>query len=104
AGQTLATVFVNGIQSTSSVVNIAVSIPIATTLAYARLSTNGAFKFTFTNTPGAMLGVLTATNLALPFTNWTRLSGVTEISPGEFEFTDTLATNSAQRFYRVFSP
>jgi hypothetical protein len=103
-GETLATVFVNGIQSTSSVVNIAVPIPIATTLANPRLSPDGALQFTFTNTPGAMLGVLASTNLALPSTNWTPLSGVTEISPGEFEFTDLQATNHAQRFYRVFAP
>ncbi len=103
-GETLATVFVNGIQSTSSVVNIAVPTPIATTLLNPQRSTNGAFQFTFTNAPGAMLGILASTNLALPVTNWTPLSGVTEISPGEFEFTDPQATNSVQRFYQIFAP
>jgi len=34
-------------------------------------------------------------------TNWTALGGVTEISPGQFQFTDPQATNSPQRFYRV---
>jgi len=103
-GETLATVFVNGIQSTSSVVNITVPIPVTTTLVNPQRSTNGAFEFMFTNTPGAMLGVLASTNLALPSANWTPLSGVSEITPGEFEFTDPQATNNAQRFYRIFAP
>jgi len=32
------------------------------------------------------------------------LVGVTEISPGQFQFTDPQATNSSQRFYGVRSP
>ena len=44
------------------------------------------------------------TNLSLPFRNWTRLGLVPEVSPGQFQFTDTQATNSPQRFCRVRSP
>ncbi len=29
------------------------------------------------------------------------LSSVTEVSPGQFQFTDLQATNPLQRFYRV---
>jgi len=36
--------------------------------------------------------------------NWTILGGVPEIVPGQFRFTDVLATNSPTRFYRVRSP
>ena len=68
-----------------------------------RLS-NGACQFSFTNTPGAFFGVLAATNPALPLSNWTSLTGLTEVSPGQFQFTDPQATNSPQRFYRVRSP
>jgi len=103
-GHALATVFVNGIQSTSSVVNIAVPVPATTTLLSPQFSTNSAFHFTFSNTPGALLGALATTNIALPSSNWTRLSGVTEISPGNFEFTDANATNNVQRFYQLFAP
>ena len=64
----------------------------------------GAFQFSFTNTPGAGSTVFTTTNLALPFTNWTTLGSATEVSPGQFQFTDPQATNNSKRFYRVRSP
>jgi alpha-tubulin suppressor-like RCC1 family protein len=70
----------------------------------AQTPTDGSFQFAFTNTPGAFFGVLAATNPALPLTNWTSLTGLTEVSPGQFQFTDPQATNSPQRFYRVRSP
>jgi len=53
---------------------------------------------------GAFFGVAAATDAALPLSNWTALGGVTELSPGWFQFTDPQATNSPQRFYRVRSP
>ena len=70
----------------------------------AQTLTNGAFQFAFTNTPGAFFSVLATTNPALPFTNWTPLDGLAEVSPGQFQFTDPQATNSTQRYYRVRSP
>jgi hypothetical protein len=65
---------------------------------------NGAFNISFTNTPATPFSVLATTNLALPLSNWMVLGGVTEPSPGQFQFTDSQATNSQQRFYRVRSP
>jgi len=65
---------------------------------------NGSFQLAFTNTPGAFLGVLATTNLTLPLSNWTMLGAATEVSPGQFQFTDPQATNTPQRFYRVRSP
>ena len=103
AGYALATVFVNGIQSTSSVVNVSVPVPTAATLTSSQRLANG-FRFSFTDSVGAMFGVLATTNLALPLTNWTALGGVAEVSPGQFQFTDPQATNSPKRFYRVFAP
>ena len=102
-GFALATVFVNGIQSTSSIVNISVPVPTAANLTGPQKLTNG-FQFAFTNNVGALFGVLATTNLALPLANWTALGGVVEISPGQFQFTDPQATNSPQRFYRAYSP
>ena len=102
-GWALATVFVNGIQSTSSIVNISVPVPATTTLNRTVL-TNGEFQFGFTNSPGALFGVLATTNLSLPLTNWTKLGGVVEISPGQFQFTDPQATNGGQRYYNIFAP
>ncbi len=65
---------------------------------------DGSFQFAFTNTPGVPFEVLMTTNLALPLTNWTVLGSVTEVSTGKFQFTDSQATNSFRRFYRVRSP
>ncbi len=61
----------------------------------------GAFQFGFTNLPGLGFSVLAAGNPSLASSNWAAFGGVTEISPGHFQFTDPQATNSAQRFYRV---
>jgi hypothetical protein len=103
-GYALATVFVNGIQSTSSVINISVPVPTAATLMGLQQLTNGSFQFAFTNNVGALFGVLATTNLALPWTNWTALGGVVEISPGQFQFTDPQTTNGGLRFYRAYAP
>jgi N-acetylneuraminic acid mutarotase len=102
-GYALATVFVNGIQSTSSVVNISVPVPTAATLTGTQKLTNG-FRFAFTNSVGVLFGVLATTNLTLPSTNWTALGGVVETSPGQFQFTDLQATDGGQHFYRAYAP
>jgi hypothetical protein len=61
----------------------------------------GAFQFSFPFTPGATCTALAATNPALPLANWNELGTVTEISPGQFQFTDPQAANRNQRFYGV---
>ena len=103
-GYAVATVFVNGIPSTGKVVNVSVPVPIPPLLAGARILTNGAFQFCFTNSVGALFGVLAATNPALPLSNWTPLGGVTEVAPGQFQFIDPQVTNTPRRFYRIRSP
>jgi len=79
-------------------------LPTATTITGAQRLTNGAFQFAFTNNPGAIFGVLATTNLSQPSSNWTALGGITELSPGQFQFTDAQATNTPQRFYRLRAP
>jgi hypothetical protein len=64
----------------------------------------GVFQFSFTNTPGAGSTVFSTTNLGLSLPNWTTLGGATEVSPGQFQFTDPQVTNNSKRFYRVRSP
>jgi len=102
-GYALVTVFVNGIPSTGSVLNINVPVPTTTILTSARKLTNGAFQFAFTNSVGALFGVLATTNPALPLSNWMALGGATEVAPGQFQFADPQATNSPRRFYRIRS-
>jgi hypothetical protein len=61
----------------------------------------GAFQFSFPFTPGVTCSALAATNPAVPLADWSELGGVTEVSPGQFQFADTEAANLPQRFYRV---
>jgi len=65
---------------------------------------NGSFQFSFTNTPGATFTVWGSTNVAMALSNWTKLGYVTNISPAQYQFTDTSAPANARRFYRVSSP
>ena len=74
------------------------------TLTAPRVLPNGVFQFMFSYTPGALFSVLSTTNLTLPLSNWTVLTGVTETSPGQFKFTDSQTTSTPRRFYRVRSP
>jgi hypothetical protein len=37
------------------------------------------------------------------FSNWTMLGAVSEVSPGQYQFSDPQATNAGQRFYRIRS-
>jgi hypothetical protein len=66
--------------------------------------TGHSFQFSFTNYPGALWRVLASTNVTLPLSNWTTLSGLVETLPGQFTFLDTQATNHPQRFYLLSRP
>jgi alpha-tubulin suppressor-like RCC1 family protein len=76
----------------------------AINLINSRILADGSYQFGFTNNPGAQFTVLSAANPTLPSANWTALGGTSEILPGLFQFTDSEASNSPQRFYRVSSP
>jgi len=102
-GYALATIFVNGIQSTSAIVNI--SVPVATTTApLSPAFDNGRFQFAFTNNPGAVLGILTSTNFSLPIAEWSAAGGITEFAPGQFRFTDPLLPVAGARYFRLYAP
>ena len=65
------------------------------------------FGFSFTNVPGASFTVWTSTDLTQPFSSWTKVGTVTEVPDGsysQYQFTDPLAGNQVQQFYRVSSP
>jgi len=79
-------------------------VSFSTTLpAFAKLP-NGWFQLSFTNTPAASYTIVGSTNIALPLGSWPALGSPTEISPGQFVFTDPQATNNVRRFYRVRTP
>jgi hypothetical protein len=103
-GYALATIFVNGIQSTSAVINVSVPIPTTPIITDETVQSNGWFQCNFTNSIGALFGMLAATNVSLPLSNWTALGGISEISPGQFKFVDPQTTNATKRFYRLYTP
>lgn len=72
-------------------------------LTNASIQAGGTFQFGFTNTPGLSFSVYSTTNLSISFTNWTRVGAATENSPGQFQFTSSVASGG-QHFYRVTSP
>jgi hypothetical protein len=74
------------------------------TLTGATTLPNGAFRFSFTNSPGLVFQVVATTNLALPLNAWVALGVAAEVSPGQFQFTDQDAPNNPRRFYRVRLP
>jgi hypothetical protein len=63
---------------------------------------NGNFQFNFTSSPALVFKVLATSDPALPSSSWTVLGSATEISSGQYQFTDSAVTNNA-RFYRVRS-
>jgi outer membrane protein assembly factor BamB len=61
-------------------------------------------QFGFTNTPGMSFTAFGTTNLSTPFARWRQLGLVPEVSPGQFQFTDSQDTTNGAFFYRVVSP
>jgi hypothetical protein len=104
-GYALATPFVNGIPGVAAIVFIAAT-PGATPILLTNPGKNpdGSFHFSFTNGHNATFTALAATNVAQPLSTWSSIGSVTEVSSGQFQFTDTQATNNSRRFYRVSWP
>jgi hypothetical protein len=65
---------------------------------------NGACQISFNNTAGLTFTALATTNPLLPMSSWEVLGGVTEVSPGHYEFNHLQVTNNVRYFYRVRSP
>ena len=73
-------------------------------LAVPQILTNGQVQFSFTNSPYASFTVLTATNLAVPSSNWTVAGAASNAGGNNFLFTIPAPTNSARQFYQLRSP
>ncbi len=60
----------------------------------------------FSNSPGAsaQFTIWGSTNVALPFSQWSNLGHPSEVSSGNYQFSDVQATNKPARFYEVTSP
>jgi hypothetical protein len=83
----------------------AFTVPVAPiVLTNLTLLSDGTFAFNFTNNPGMSFIVYGTTNLAQPISTWTRLGAATEVSPGQFQFTNSTISGGPLQFYRVSSP
>jgi hypothetical protein len=76
----------------------------AITLNNPTMQPGSVFQFDLIDNPGLVFTVLATTTISLSFTNWTALGITAEVSPGQYQFTDTQATNNPQCFYRVRFP
>jgi hypothetical protein len=88
----------------NQVVKVALAQNLPTKISSGTKLIGGAFQLAFTNAPYASFTALTSTNPAEPLSNWTVLGSVTEIAPGQYQFTDTPPANTPGRFYRIRSP
>ncbi|HXJ55855.1 MAG TPA: choice-of-anchor Q domain-containing protein [Verrucomicrobiae bacterium] len=73
-------------------------------IASTRVEANNALTLSFTNNPGLRFQVLASTNVALPLSQWLRLGTATQLSPGQYQYTDPTAPNHPHRFYQVVWP
>jgi hypothetical protein len=96
----------NAVMITGQRQSLQIGTPIIPAASIANLQAlgNGSYRLSFPGINGAPYTVLASTNAALPMTSWTELGAATETAASQFGFTDSVATNSSQRFYRVRSP
>jgi hypothetical protein len=67
---------------------------------------DGSIQLRFTNLTVARFTLFASTNVAWPMNAWSNLGSPTEFpsGSGQFEFTDSQATNFTERYYRIRSP
>ena len=99
-GWALATVFVDGIPSSASVLLVGIP-PLRLKIVK---PPGGPCELTFTNTPGVTFTVLGSPELATPVPDWIIVGIASEISPGHYQFADPDAAELTKRLYLVRWP
>ena len=89
-----------GGSATSAVATLTVNLPGAASLGAASKAPGGPFALQLTGTAGAYYEIQTSTNLSA--TNWTTIAFITN-SGGMTAYSDSSATNAAQKFYRALA-
>jgi hypothetical protein len=67
-------------------------------------SPGGNMQLSLSSVSGASFTVLCSTNFAMSVDNWTVLGSMTEMSPGQYQFTDPQLSTNPQCYYRIRSP
>jgi len=87
--------------STSAQMTVNIALPAAPQFGNASWNSGGGnFSLNFSGSSNATYSVWASTNLS----GWIKIGPATEAGPGQYQFTDTSATNSPQRFYRTSAP
>jgi N-acetylneuraminic acid mutarotase len=100
-GPAMLTIFVNGIYSSSALMNFSTATAVSFSLVNPIKLGDGTFRFNFTNTPGVSFTAFASTNVAAPSASWLNLGAPTETSAGNYQFTDSGTATNRMRFYRV---
>jgi hypothetical protein len=80
-------------------------VGVPATLSQMQLIEDGSFVLGFTNVTGAPFTVLSSTDALASLGEWAVLGQASEISPGQFQYSDAQAsTRDTVRFYRLRSP
>ncbi len=66
-------------------------------------ASGGPMQLSLTGIPGAKFTVLTSSNSALSFESWTVLGDMTEVSPGQYQYSDPRPATASQCYYRIVS-
>jgi len=95
---------IDNLQVSASVAPI--TAPTLGGVSYSGGASGTGLTLTFANSPGAssQFTVWGSTNVALPFSQWSNLGHPTEVTAGNYKFSDIQATNKPARFYEVTSP
>ncbi len=64
---------------------------------------SGNMKLSIANAPGLTFTVLATADTALPMSSWTVLGTMTEVTPGQYQFTDPQPPTQQMRFYSIRS-
>jgi hypothetical protein len=97
----LSATYVSDTVNAASTGAIVPTLPMLTGLS---LQVSNAYLLSFSNVIGAPFTVYGSTDITAPFIDWSILGPATEISPGDYKFSDSSAMHAPQKFYRVRSP
>jgi hypothetical protein len=97
-------VAIDNVSFSSTPTPVAVTQPVLNSTTYIQSGASAGLRFGFANTPGAdwQFTVWGTTNLAPA--SWQNLGHPIENPAGQYQFTDSQATNKPQQFYKVTSP
>jgi hypothetical protein len=84
--------------------DVTVTLPTIPPFQCTATTTPGNMQLSLSSVSSASFTVLSSPNLAMPLGNWTVLGSMTEMVPGQYQFTDPQSSTNPQCYYRIRSP